>query len=204
MRALLAALVIAAPGVHHTPAGMHAAQHGLLRHADLGKAWVAGATPKTTGSLACGGARTAKGVTETGAAVSPTYRGGASGPFVSQSTFVYDTVSGAARTYDTVARRNALRCLAASLTTGGDQKLGVAFVLVKRQVLPAPRVPGAVVAAYRVEGRAVSQAQRVKVYVDVLLVRRGAAITQISLSTFSKPMTSSEERRVARAAAARL
>lgn len=203
MRALLAvlALVAATPGVHHTPAGMAAARRALLQRSDVGAGWGIGATPKAPGSLACTSPSSLKGVVETGAAVSPTYRATSSGPFVSSSAFVYGSSAGAAKFFTQVAKPRALTCLARSLT--GKNASGVTFTIVKRQVLPAPRVP-AVAAAYRVVGRAAVQAQKVTVYADVVLVQRGNAIAEVTFASFSAPLSASTEQRVARAAAGRL
>lgn len=204
MRALLAVLAVAAatPGVHHTPAGIAAAHRVLLHRADLGAGWTAGATPKSAGSLACQSPTFVKGVVETGSAVSPTYRASSSGPFVSASAYVYSSAAGAAKFFTTIAKPQALTCLAASLT-GGKATGGVIFSVAKRQVLAAPRV-SASAAAFRVIGRANVQAQRVTVYVDIVLLQRGNAITEVTFATFSAPFASSDESRIARAAAARL
>jgi hypothetical protein len=203
MRGLLALLVIAvAPGVHHTAAGVATAHRALLRHADLGAAWVAGTTPKKVAPLACKTVTQPRGVVEVGSAVSPTYRESASGPFVSQSTYVYDSAAGAVRYYQQVARPGALDCLVRSVASGGAAQ-GVAFTISKQQSLPAPNV-GVTAAAYRVVGRATVQAQKVTVYVDVVLLQHGATISEVSFASFLAPFAPSDELRVARAAARRL
>ncbi|HEY6961297.1 MAG TPA: hypothetical protein VI408_05335 [Gaiellaceae bacterium] len=204
MRALFAALTVTvAAGVHHTAAGNAAAHTALLTHSDLGAAWITGATPKKVGSLVCSGTSSVKGVTETGAAVGPTYRRSAAGPFVSESTFVYDSAVGAARYYGQVARPNALACLAQGLILGGNPAKGVSFTVTKRLALVAPHVSAAAV-EYRVIGRAVTQAQRVTVYLDVVLLQKGATISELAFSSFSAPVSAGEELRIARAATARL
>jgi hypothetical protein len=202
MRALLAALLIAAtPGVHHTPAGKAAAHRALLRPADLA-GWTAGATPKKVGALTCRASTAVKGAVETGSAASPTYQQSTSGPFVSQTAYVYSTATGAAAMFEHVSGATALSCLAASLGAG-DPSGTVAFVATKKQVLPAPHVTGKA-AAYRVVGRATVSAQKVTVYVDLLLVQRGKAITALTYSSFSTPVGAALEQKIARAAAGRL
>jgi len=204
MRALVATLAaVVATGVHHTAAGNGAAHRALLTHADLGKAWVTGTTPKKPGSLACAGTATLRGVTEIGAAVSPTYRASGSGPFVSESVFVYDTAAGAARYYERIARRNALACLAQSLTAGASQTQGLTFTVSKRLVLVSPRV-GVTASAFRVIGVARTQAQRVTIYVDAVLLQRGGKIAEIGFSSFAAPVRAADELRIARAAVRRL
>jgi hypothetical protein len=202
MRALLAALLVAAtPGVHHTPAGKAAAHRALLRHADLA-GWTAGTTPKKVGALTCRATTPPKGAVETGSAASPTYEQSASGPFVSQAVYVYSTAAGAAATFRRVSGTTALSCLAQSLAAG-DPSGSVAFVAGKKQVLPAPHVTGKA-AAYRVVGRATVSAQKVTVYVDLVLVLRGKAITALTYSSFQAPVSAALEQKIARAAAGRL
>lgn len=202
MRALLAALAVVAatPGVHHTAAGMAAARHALVARADLGAGWTAGTSPKTAGSLACTPPTSLKGVVETGAAVSPVYRGSASGPFVSATVFAYNSPAGAARFYTQIAKPDALPCLALSLTSGKSTS-GVIFSVIRRKTLPAP-VAGA--AAYRVVGRAAVSAQKVTVYADVVLLQHGNVIEELSFGSFSAAVPAATEAHVARAAAARL
>jgi hypothetical protein len=204
MRVLAAifATLVATPGVHHTPAGMAVAKKTLLRRADLGAGWVAGATPKKVGTLACRAPTQLSHVVETGAAVSPTYRAGSSGPFVSGSTFAYDSPGGAARYFDEIAKRSALACLAQSLTSGSSNG-GVVFTVRKREVLPAPQLRVSA-AAYRVVGTAKVSAQKVTVYADVVLLQHGTTIAQVSLASFAAPVGKATEARIARAAAARL
>ena len=214
MRALLIALaLLAAPaalaanapptsGVHHTTAGMAAAKRALIRPADIARGWTAGLTPKKVGALTCGSAaKTVKGAVETGSAVSPTYRAGSTGPFVSESAYVYSTAAGAARFFEHVANKAALACLAASVA-GGSTK-NVTFKVSHSEQLPAPKA-GTKTAAYRVVGSAQLTAQKVRVYVDVVLVLRRNAISELSWSSFLVPVSTSLQLHVARAAAARL
>ena len=204
VRALMTALaLLVTPGVHHTTAGTASAHRALLRPADLGVTWTAGATPKKIGGLACDGSAEPPGIVETGAAVSPTYRESSAGPFLSQSVFVYGSSTGAVRFYQAVARPSALDCLVRSVTSVGGTGQSIAFTISKREALPAPKV-GVTASAYRVVGRAATQAQHVTIYVDVVLLQRGPTISQLSFSSFSAPVAGSDELRVARAAATRL
>ena len=204
VRALLAVLAVAAstPGVHHTAAGMAAAARSLVARADLGAGWTSGGTPKKAGALACRAPTYLKGVLETGAAVSPVFRGSTAGPFLSGSAFVYDSPPGAARFFEQIVKPNALPCLAESLATGKSTP-GVSFTVARRQTLTAPPV-GASAAAYRVVGRATVSGQKVVVYADVIVLQRGRAIEQLSFASFSVPVPGATEARIARAAAARL
>jgi hypothetical protein len=78
----------------------------------------------------------------------------------------------------------------------------ITFRVTGSRGLPAP--VGAGSSAYRVVGQAVTQAQKVTVYVDVVLVQRGNAIAEVTFSSFSTPFPRGMELRIARAAAARL
>jgi len=188
-------------GVHHTVAGTAAAQRALLRAADLGAGWSKGATPKKIGKLTCGSAPpTLAGVIEIGSAITPTYRQSSSGPFFSQATYVYATKAEAALFWQHVSGRAALSCLTKGVA-GGSTK-DVSFRVTHQGQLPAPA--GTSSAAYRVEGQAKTTLQKVAVYVDVELVQRGNAITELSWSSFSTPVEPSLERALARTAATRL
>jgi hypothetical protein len=181
---------------------MAAAQRSLVARTDLGPGWKAGSTPKKIGALACRAPTFLKGVLENGAAVSPTYSASSAGPFVSGSVYVYDSAAGAARFFDQIAKPNALPCLAQSLATG-KSGAGVSFAVTRRLTLPAPHV-GVNAAAYRVIGRASVTAQKVHVYADVILLRRGGRIAELSFASFSVPVPAATETRIARAAASHL
>jgi hypothetical protein len=202
MRALLAALVVVtAAGVHHTTAGNAAAHRALVRPADLGKTWVAGRTPKQPGSLVCG-TSVPSGVIETGSAVSPTYSRGATGPFLSESVYVYSSAAGAARFFPLAAGPGAAACVEKTLASAGASGK-VAFTVTTRESLSAPRV-GVRSAAYRIAGVAAVTAQKVRIYVDVVLLLRGNAISELAVSSFATPVDPATELAVARAATKRL
>jgi hypothetical protein len=205
MRAALIALslVVAPPtsGIHHTPAGMATAKRALVRPADLGAGWKATAKPKKVGQLTCGSASpTVAGAVEIGSAASPTYSAGIAGPFVTQETYVYATVTAAQRFWQHAVGKQTLACVAKGVT--GASTKDVTFTVTHTAPLPAPA--GADSAAYRVLGQAHTQAQKVTVYVDVVLVRRGNAIAEVSFSSFATPFSRGMELRIARTAAARL
>ena len=188
-------------GVHHTVAGTAAARRSLLRLSDLGAGWSKGTTPKQVGVLTCGSAApTLAGVIEIGSAITPTYRESSSGPFVSEATYVYGSAAQATLFWAHVSGRAALACLAKGVA-GGSTKV-VSFRVTREQALPAPA--GKRSAAYRVVGEAKTGLQKVRVYVDVVLVQRGNAIAEISWSSFADPVAASLERGIARTAATRL
>jgi hypothetical protein len=137
---------------------------------------------------------------ETGSAASPTYGAGVAGPFVTEDAFVYSTVTGAQRFWQHAVGKQTVACAAKSVAAASTKD--VTFKVTHSSNLPAPA--GARSSAYRVVGQAVTQAQTVTVYVDVVLVQRGNAIAEVSFASFSTPFSHSTEQRIARAAAARL
>ncbi len=201
----MALVLAAAPpttGVHHTPAGVAAAKSMLLRAHDVGVSWKTTAPPvKKVGELTCGNASpTVEGAVETGSAASPTFGADLTGPFVTQSVFVYSTVTGAQRFWQHAVGKQTLACAAKSVTAASTKD--VTFKITRSTQLPAPA--GARSAAYRVVGRAVTQAQEVTVYVDVVLVQRGSAIAEVSFASFQEPFSRGMEQRIVSTAAARL
>lgn len=202
--AVLASVAAAAtkPKTTHTAVGMAAAQHALILTVDLGAGWTAGPATAKPESLSCGKASsTTPGVVEIGSAASPTFRASASGPFVSQAAFVYGTASEATTLWRRVAGPSALACLATSVADGGAK--GVRFSVVRRQPL-SRSAAGIRSSAYRVIVRAVTKQQKVTAYVDMVLLRRGAALTALSFAGFSQPVATSTELSVVRLVAGRL
>jgi hypothetical protein len=185
----------------HTAAGMAAARRAVLALEDLGPGWKAGTAGPATSSLGCGGATSGPGVVETGKAVSPTFSRSAAGPFVSQAVFVYGSAAQAQQVWQQTVGKPALTCLARSVT-GGSTK-DVKFTILHALTLPAPGA-GTRSAAYRIVASAHSKLQTVSAYVDLVLVGRGDAVTEISYSGFSQPIDRSLELSVARALATRL
>jgi hypothetical protein len=211
---LLAAAALAAPGAGaanapakkkvkttHTAAGMAAAARAVLGAADLGPGWTAGKAGAADASLECGSAAPPKGIVETGKAVSPTFSESSSGPFVSQAVFVYASAPEAQQVWQQTAGKAALACLARSVA-GGSSK-GIRFTVLHEQTLARPAV-GDRSAAYRVVARVHATAQTIPAYVDLVLVGRGDALTEISYSAFSTPVGRAVELAVAQALARRL
>jgi hypothetical protein len=202
MVALTLAAAPAATGVHHTASGMAAARAALLRTSDLGRAWKAGATPKKPGDLTCGGTpASVAGVVETGRAASPTFRASDAGPFVAQTSYVYASAAAALAFWKHAVGPQTKQCAVDSLTAGSTK--AVTFTASRVSVLAAPPV-GRHSAAFRVQGQAKTAAQRVRVYLDVVLLIRGNTITELGFSSFAQPFAHADELRIDRRAAARL
>jgi hypothetical protein len=79
----------------------------------------------------------------------------------------------------------------------------VTFVAGPTSTLAAPAVATRS-AAFRVQGVAKTTGQRVRVYLDVVLLLRANAITELAFSSFAQPMARADELRIERRAAARL
>jgi len=215
MRGLVAVLAVAAvlapmagaatkpkPTTTITAAGTAAAQRALIGLAELGPGWSTGAKAPKAESPGCGSdAGTPAGAVEIGAAATPTFEDGSSGPFVSQAAFVYRTGVQALAVWKRVSGAAELSCLARSVASGGAK--GVRFEVLERQGLSRP-APGTRSSAYRVVLKATAQAQAVSAYVDVVLLGRGATVTALSFAGYQQPVAASLELALAREVARRL
>ena len=134
-------------------------------------------------------------------AASPTFSQSRGGPFASQTAYVFGSAAQAADYWRRVVTRRLESCVASSLIDGSGN--GVTFTVDRKQLLPLPRI-GDRDAAYRVVGTATVPDQRVGVYLDMLVVGRGPALSAISFTSFSVPPTRSLELRLARVVARRL
>jgi hypothetical protein len=122
--------------------------------------------------------------TQTGAAASPTFQGGSSGPFVSETAHAYATNTQQSIVWRAVVRPSLVRCAVASLRNGGAA--GVSFTVTGKHALALPRLP-APVAGYRVSGTASLAYQVINVYLDTLVVGRGPTIAEIAVSSVEQP-----------------
>lgn len=196
----------AAPAIvkqRHSQAGMTLARHVLLRRADLGGGWSEESpAPQKAPQLTCPRFDPfVSRVTEVGAAASPTFQKSSSGPFVSQSAYVYATADQASTFWDKVVRPKLLRCVADSLANGSSQ--GVHFTVTGKRLLALPPLP-VKAAGYHVSGMASLQYQTIQVYLDMIVLGRGSAVAQISTSSFYQPPSRRLELRLARKLARRL
>lgn len=187
-----------------TPAGSELAGAALVHASDLGSGWsTSAAAPRRVPPLTCSRFDPAipKEVTETGAAGSSTYEQSSGGPFVQQDAHAYASARQEQVVWGKVVRPALLRCVEQALRTGSGS--GVSFTVSRGQPLALPKL-AASAAAYRVHGTASGAGQTVDVYLDVLLLGRGNAISSLSISSFDSPPARRLELRLARAAARRL
>jgi hypothetical protein len=186
-----------------TPAGQAIAGAALLRRADFGRGWREQAPPPAkVPSLTCPQfSPRVTGVTQTGAAASPTFEASAFGPFVSEIAHAYATPSEETSLWRAVARPGLVVCAADSLRRSGTQ--GVSFTVTAKGPLRLPGLP-APATAYRVTGTATISYQTIDVYLDLLVVARGRAVAGISLSSFEQPPPPRLEVRLAGTVARRM
>jgi hypothetical protein len=202
--ALAAVLVGTATGAvatHPTPAGMALARRALLSRSDLGRRWTSTPAPRTVPGLTCPAFSPGlSGVVQTGAAISPTFQASPTGPFASQTAYAYANASEEQTVWHEVARRGLLACVAASLvrSTGGAH-----FAVTAKRLESLPGLPVHAI-GYRVAGTASVPNQTVNVYLDVVLLGGGDAVTEMSFSSFLQPVARALELRLARLVAGRL
>lgn len=202
LAALLAATAGAAVTSHPTPAGKAVARKALLRRSDFGRGWTSMPAPQTVPGLTCSAFSPAlSGVVQTGGAISPTYEQSPTGPFASQTAYVYANGSAEATVWREVARAHLLTCVAASLVRSASG--GVHFRVTGKHLLTLPALPVNAM-GYRVTGTATVPTQTVNVYLDVLLLGGGTTVTELSFSSFLQPMARAFELRLARIVAGRM
>jgi hypothetical protein len=200
MRVLLAiALAAGAPVVHHTSAGTTAARASLLKAADLGRGWTSAAATTQRGvSLSCRGhAPGAAGIVEAGAASSPAFSASQAGPFVQQNASVYATSSQATGWWRRAVTPSLVTCVAQTFDALAAK--GVKVSIVSKGKLPfATALPHT--AAYRV----VASANGNKLYFDVIVLGNGRTITDVTISSFLKPVAAKDEQALAAVIARKL
>lgn len=196
LAALLAGTAVGAVTTHPTAAGKALARATLLRASDLGRRWTNTPAPTTVPGLTCPGFNPSlSGVVQTGSAISPTFQASSTGPFASQTAYAYASASEEETVWREVAREHLLTCVASSLvhSTGG----GVHFKVKSKRVVSLPSLPVHAM-GYRVVGTASVPNQTVSVYLDVVLLGGGTAVTELSFSSFLGPMARATELRLAR------
>jgi hypothetical protein len=203
----VAATASAAPAAaltrRHTGAGDRLAAGVLLPRSDLGRRWAVSAPPASpVPPLTCPGfAPPTPGVVEDGAAASPTFQAGDTGPFVSQVAYAYGSPGQRAAFWHRVIRRRLLRCIAQSFIHSSSS--GVRFAVTHQRLLGAPEL-GVPAAGYRVAGTATYTGQSDDVYLDVFAIGGGSSVSELSIASFGVPPVRALELRLGRILAARL
>jgi hypothetical protein len=178
----------------------------LLGRSDLGPGWsVSAPAPARIPAIACGKLhlQLRGGAAHPAAAASPTFQQNGTGVFLGQTAYRYATAAEAQQVWGGVARRALLGCLAQSVAAGSTRS--VRFTVSSERMVPAPRVEGASVVAFRVLATAhESGGVTADAYFDELLLRARTVLSALSFSSLAAPPSVSLERRIAGRAAGRL
>jgi hypothetical protein len=215
MAAMKLALVVAAAAVwagtaaasspprpEHTSEGTKLAQASLLRIGDLGTGWTSTAvTGRQTGlNLSCAGfAPRENDLVEIGTATSPIFKGTAIGPFLLQTTSVYQSAKDATTLWQRTVKPRLAGCLALPLET--TKSVGV--TITSQTTIPIGRIGDRSI-AYRFAANLSSGKSLHRAYYDVLLIAGGQSITQLTVSEFQRPPPLNWEIALAKVAAGRL
>ena len=168
----------AGPRVAHTSEGTKLAQASLLRVGDFGSGWTSDpAGGSASGiSFGCRGFTPKQGdIVEIGTATSPKFNGSEIGPFVIQKTSVYATPKAANTLWNRGVKPKLRDCVAQSLDSLKSRGIGVSIT--SQTTIAIGRV-GDHSAAYRVVATLTGK-QRLKTYLDVILVAGGLSLIHI-------------------------
>ena len=209
MRAALIVVVAAALATAALPTAGVAAVSGagptvrglLVTRATLGSGWtVSSPAPRHVPPVACGAQhlRLRGEAAQPAAAATPTWGDGSGGPFVAQTAYLYRGAADALAAWRAEARASLLTCLAQSFTRAAGRT--VQFSVTSRRVTSAPHLT-TTARAYALQATASGHGQSAPVYLDVLLLFHGTAITELSFSSLITPPPAGLELRVARRAA---
>jgi hypothetical protein len=206
---LLAAAVLAAPAAaaapkaKHTSAGNAAAAVSLITISDLGKGWTAGKAGTPGLKLVCPGwAPSGKGVVETGVAGSPSFSASPSGPFLSQTTSVYGSAGQASAYWKRAVQPGLVTCVAQTVDALKAQ--GIKVKILSQGNLPVAKASN-LTAGYRAVARlTAAKATPKKLFFDVVLVGKGDALSEITLTSFAAPVPPKVENALATLVAHRI
>ena len=185
----LAAPALAAAGDpqrSHTLAGSLAAQKALLKPSDFAKGWKSAAAKPAAPNGVCKDTRpNLSDLTEAGFAESPDFSLGQL-ESVSQTVRVYENARQARTAYSRTVTIGLVSCLADQLRAASSAKAKVTIAGQSR--LPLPRVADQVDGFRVVAHTAVkSEKEQFDVYAYVVVIRKGATISTISVGSFRQP-----------------
>ena len=201
---LVGSAAAAAPAAKHTAAGTSGARASLLTLKDLGTGWQAGQAGTPGLHLSCKGwTPSGAGIVETGAAGTPAFAGGQLGPFLSQTTSVYENPKEASAYWKRAVQPGLITCV--TQTVQAIARSGVKVKITKQGSLAIPKTPASLVAAYRVVADLTARkAGTHPLYFDVLLLGNGKTLTEITLSSLVSPIPAKVESALATLVAHRL
>ena len=201
--AATAAAATAPPRPSHTSDGTKLAQASLVRVSDFGSGWTEKAGGTSTGlNLSCTGFTPKQNdLVETGTATSPLFKGSAIGPFVVHKTSVYESAKTAETLWRRTVKPRLVDCVAQSLQRLTSE--GIAVEITSKATVPLGALADRS-ATYRVVATLTTKKQRVKTYLDVVLLGSGRTITQLTISRYQKPPPLKWELALAKIAARRI
>jgi hypothetical protein len=181
--ALLAAGATAAPIKRHTSADTSAAQASLLKSTDFTKGWTGTASTQNGVALSCNGhSVTGAGIVETGAAASPDFSAGQTGPFVSQNTSVYATPAQASTYWRRAVTPGLVTCAAQTLEALRSRGITVTITSQGKRSLSTTL---AHTAAYRVVAKVGKN--KLTYYLDVVILGKGKTVTSLTIISIQAP-----------------
>jgi hypothetical protein len=204
--AVLAPAALAAAGdprVAHTVKGGLAAQKALLKRSDFGKGWKATKASKPQSNALCKDTRpNLSDLTETGYALAPSFALGQL-QAVNQWVRVYRNARQAQTAYSRSVTIGLVSCLAKQLEAASNAKATISVV--GRYRLEVPKATQQA-DGFRVVARTKADGGKevFDVYADVMVLRQGAAVTTVTMTGFTQPLSAALEGTLARKIAARL
>ena len=204
MRVLLAALLAsgaaAGPAMKHTSADTRTAQASLLKSSDFAKTWSGTTSPQNGVALSCSGhSVNGAGIVETGAAASPNFSDGTTGPFVNQNTSVYATSAEANTYWHRAVTPGLVTCVAQTLEALRSRGITVTITSQGKHPLSTSL---AHTTAYRVVASVGKN--KLKYYLDVVVLGEGRAVTSLTIVSIQMPFSAKVESALAILVAARL
>jgi len=193
----------APPRAVHTAAGTKLAQASLLRVGDFGSGWTEKASGTSLGlNLSCTGFTPRQNdLVEIGTANSPLFKGSEIGPFVAQKTSVYSDVTTAETLWRRAVKARLVECVAQSLQQLTSKGIGVEIT--SRTTVPLGTLADRS-ATYRVIATLTTKQQKLKTYLDVVLLAAGKSVTELTISAYQKPPPLKWELALAKIAARRI
>jgi hypothetical protein len=204
--AVLAPAALAAAGdprVAHTVRGGLTAQKALLKRSDFGKGWKATKASKPQSNALCKDTRpNLSDLSEAGYALAPSFALGQL-QAVNQWVRVYRNAKQAQKAYSRSVTIGLVSCLAKQLEAASNAKATISVVGQYRLEVPKATQQAD---GFRVVARTKADGGKevFDVYADVMVLRQGAAVTTVTMTGFTQPLSAGLEGTLARKIAARL
>ena len=182
-----ASALAASPAVKHTKAGNAKAAASILTKKNLGSVWTATKSNASGVHFTCTGfSPSGKGITETGAAGSPAYSTSAPYAGITQTTSVFGSAKQASRLWSRAMKPGLFTCL--SNIVGALKSRGITTKVSGEARLAGGKTLGAPYTGFRITLTSVKPVAGRKIIFDVVFVRFGAAISEITFTSFTSPI----------------